>query len=170
MLLLDGMRRWDLLMGRCCSPASGRLEPGFGEIRRYYVSMGTRRHILTLIDEQSKRATCSICGEMDVRLVRKRGSAYWTCRTLEREHAERGRRKRGIPPRNLSTEPRRKPHVYSKHKGDTCAMCGFVPEHTCQLDVDHIDGDCTNDDPTNLQTLCANCHRLKTYRQVHSRP
>jgi 5-methylcytosine-specific restriction endonuclease McrA len=31
-----------------------------------------------------------------------------------------------------------------------------------QLDVDHIDGNHANDDPSNLQTLCANCHRLKT--------
>jgi len=32
-----------------------------------------------------------------------------------------------------------------------------------QLDIDHIDGDHTNEDPSNLQTLCANCHRYKTY-------
>jgi 5-methylcytosine-specific restriction endonuclease McrA len=31
-----------------------------------------------------------------------------------------------------------------------------------QLDVDHIDGDHTNNELNNLQTLCANCHRLKT--------
>jgi 5-methylcytosine-specific restriction endonuclease McrA len=31
------------------------------------------------------------------------------------------------------------------------------------LDVDHIDGDRFNNDPANLQTLCANCHRLKTH-------
>jgi len=54
---------------------------------------------------------------------------------------------------------------YKEYKGTTCEMCGFVPEHKCQLDVDHIDGNHSNDDPTNLQTLCANCHRLKTYKQ-----
>jgi 5-methylcytosine-specific restriction endonuclease McrA len=37
--------------------------------------------------------------------------------------------------------------------------------HSCQLDVDHIDGDHDNNDPENLQTLCANCHRLKTQIQ-----
>ena len=30
------------------------------------------------------------------------------------------------------------------------------------LDVDHIDEDGTNNDPENLQTLCACCHRAKT--------
>lgn len=33
-----------------------------------------------------------------------------------------------------------------------------------QLDVDHIDGDKTNNDPSNLVTLCKNCHALKTFQ------
>jgi 5-methylcytosine-specific restriction endonuclease McrA len=49
-----------------------------------------------------------------------------------------------------------------KLKGSNCERCGFVPEDMVQLDVDHIDGDRSNNEPSNLQTLCANCHRLKT--------
>jgi 5-methylcytosine-specific restriction endonuclease McrA len=49
------------------------------------------------------------------------------------------------------------------HKKDSCECCGFIPTHRVQLDVDHIDGNKLNNDPNNLQTLCANCHRLKTY-------
>ena len=30
------------------------------------------------------------------------------------------------------------------------------------MDVDHIDGNHDNNDPVNLKTLCACCHRLKT--------
>jgi 5-methylcytosine-specific restriction endonuclease McrA len=52
---------------------------------------------------------------------------------------------------------------YRKHKTDQCAFCGFVAIHSVQLDVDHIDGDHKNNDVSNLQTLCANCHRLKTH-------
>lgn len=48
------------------------------------------------------------------------------------------------------------------HKKDSCERCGFIPEDKVQLDVDHIDGDRSNNDLSNLQTLCANCHRLKT--------
>ena len=48
-------------------------------------------------------------------------------------------------------------------KGSTCELCGFIPVNLVQLDVDHIDGDGSNNDPSNLQTICANCHRLKTH-------
>jgi hypothetical protein len=54
---------------------------------------------------------------------------------------------------------------YTLHKKAVCELCGFIPVNRCQLDVDHIDGDRTNSEPNNLQTLCANCHRLKTYKQ-----
>jgi len=52
---------------------------------------------------------------------------------------------------------------YRKHKKDYCELCGFVAIVAAQLDVDHIDGDRTNNHIDNLQTLCANCHRLKTH-------
>jgi hypothetical protein len=47
-------------------------------------------------------------------------------------------------------------------KDDKCRRCGFVPEDLCQLTVDHIDRDHSNNDKDNLQTLCGNCHYLKT--------
>lgn len=52
---------------------------------------------------------------------------------------------------------------YRRYKKTYCEICGFEG-HYCQLDVDHKDGDHTNNDPSNLQTLCANCHRLKTWK------
>lgn len=48
-------------------------------------------------------------------------------------------------------------------KEEKCSNCGFVAIHSCQLDVDHIDEDHSNNSLDNLQTLCANCHRLKTW-------
>ena len=48
------------------------------------------------------------------------------------------------------------------YKKQVCERCGFVPEHECQLDVDHKDANHSNNDPSNHQTLCACCHRLKT--------
>jgi len=42
--------------------------------------------------------------------------------------------------------------------------------HKCEfqfhmLEVDHIDDDRNNNVSNNLQTLCANCHKIKTYRK-----
>ena len=51
---------------------------------------------------------------------------------------------------------------YRVHKKTYCELCGFVAVHTAQLDVDHVDGNHFNDELSNLMTLCANCHRLKT--------
>ena len=52
---------------------------------------------------------------------------------------------------------------YMQHRKESCEECGFVPVHKVQLDVDHVDGDRSNNHPSNLKTLCANCHRLKTW-------
>ena len=54
-------------------------------------------------------------------------------------------------------------HHYRKHKKKYCEYCGFIALNKCQLDIDHIDGNHKNNNIENLQTLCANCHRLKTY-------
>ena len=61
---------------------------------------------------------------------------------------------------NRRQELRKRPWLL--HRKDNCERCGFVPVDMCQLDVDHIDGNKDNNDPSNYLTLCANCHRLKT--------
>lgn len=48
-------------------------------------------------------------------------------------------------------------------KGGICESCGFIAIKPCQLDLDHIDGNKLNNSTNNIQTLCANCHRLKTF-------
>lgn len=57
----------------------------------------------------------------------------------------------------------KKRRPYLKYKKSYCEHCSFIPLHPCQLDVDHIDGNHKNNNEDNLQTLCANCHRLKTH-------
>ncbi len=62
--------------------------------------------------------------------------------------------------RNRRTRASKRPHV--KHKGDHCEICGFIALNECQLDVHHLDNNHANNEESNLQTLCANCHRLVT--------
>lgn len=83
-------------------------------------------------------------------------------RNLEKHHRKAlGRGRDGY--RTMCQPCRVRP--YTRNKKGYCEDCGFVAEHPVQLDVDHIDGNHENNDSTNLQTLCANCHRLKTIKQ-----
>jgi hypothetical protein len=106
-------------------------------------------HRLSNVDVEARTAICAECGPVKVRLksAGSNGRRRWRCNEYLKD--ERNTRMR----------------VYRVYKEDTCSSCGFIPDHPVQLDVDHIDGVHDNDDPTNLQTLCANCHRLKTYIQ-----
>jgi hypothetical protein len=54
---------------------------------------------------------------------------------------------------------------YGILKGNYCELCGFVPQVSAQLEIDHIDGDRNNNHKDNLQTLCCNCHALKSYNE-----
>jgi hypothetical protein len=63
-------------------------------------------------------------------------------------------------------------HPYLRYRKNYCenqdgSKLGFRCTSTilisAQLDVDHIDGDPSNNDPSNLQTLCKCCHTYKTH-------
>ena len=64
--------------------------------------------------------------------------------------------------RELCLKGREERRPYRQFVKDYCEECGFIAVHKCQLDVDHIYGNHENNEESNLQTLCANCHRLKT--------
>lgn len=106
------------------------------------------KHSLTEVDEVARTGICSICGHTKIKLRNSKAKSpagKYKCKTVYKKSY------------NKSIYP------YSVYKKETCQHCGFIPSHASQLDVDHIDGDRWNNDPDNLQTLCANCHRLKTH-------
>lgn len=51
--------------------------------------------------------------------------------------------------------------TYRRHLKTVCEQCGFVPQDYCQLDAHHKDGNRQNNTAENIETLCANCHRLE---------
>ncbi len=104
-------------------------------------------HKLTNINEEARTGLCSVCGPTKIKL-------------RDKNRPLRGRyRCKAVYKRNIIKSQ----YPYAVHKKESCEHCGFIPVHVSQLDVDHIDGDRWNNDPTNLQTLCSNCHRLKTH-------
>ena len=105
-------------------------------------------HSLSEINEEHKTGICSICGLVRV-VIRDKNkvklNSKYRCGTTHKAN-------------NL-----RFSYPYRKYKKDYCQNCGFLAANPCQLDVDHIDGNNKNNEPSNLQTLCANCHRYKTF-------
>ena len=97
-------------------------------------------HRLTEIEPEARTAVCQHCGP--VKINRKGyngdGSIKWRCAT--------------------GFHAAKRPH--RAFKTGICERCNFEAEDECQLDVHHKDGDHFNNAPGNLQTLCANCHRL----------
>jgi 5-methylcytosine-specific restriction endonuclease McrA len=117
-------------------------------IKNYYDSKGRKTHV-------SWRKVCWKCH--DARTSEKHGLKRISQITAKRQG-------------KTETEYKNQFHPYLKHRKDYCENVDGRLGHKCtativwngQLQVDHIDGNHSNNNPENLQTLCANCHSLKT--------
>ena len=59
----------------------------------------------------------------------------------------------------------RSTHIQAHEDNLLCAECLLNGISTLMSDVDHIDGDTFNNEPTSLQSLCKPCHSRKTARE-----
>jgi hypothetical protein len=63
-------------------------------------------------------------------------------------------------------------YIYNERKISGCIVCGKDPSVFCVFDtkhhIDHVDGNHSNNDPKNLQRMCASCHSKKTNEQTRS--
>lgn len=110
--------------------------------------MGRWVHRLSNRNLEAMKADCSLCGPVTV----YRSGNSVRCATSK----QASNNKRAGP--NGYNRRRR----YAAEVGH-CQNCGFDAMHSCQLDVDHKNGD-WKDDQDNWWVLCANCHRLKTFQ------
>lgn len=102
-----------------------------------------KQHALTKICKESKTAFCGKCGLVGVRICKDgKGYPYYRCNRSQKGKTDR------------------KKEYHRKMKGSVCELCGFIPQHSRQLDIHHIDENHFNDNPKNLQTVCYCCHRL----------
>jgi hypothetical protein len=110
---------------------------------------------------------------------RKGSKKYYTrhktqCLEEQKERREKNLEEDPVKVRQKEKEYRADPEVkarkikyqrnrdrpWRQYLADSCEQCGFIPEHECQLDIHHRDEDKGNNDPANLMTVCANCHRI----------
>lgn len=106
--------------------------------------MGKWVHRLKDINEEELLAFCIGCNR--IVKIRKR--------------IRNGRRAFACYIPHLNYNNLRRNHRYRKFLKDKCERCGFIPEHRKQMDIHHKDKNHSNNEESNLQTLCANCHRL----------
>jgi 5-methylcytosine-specific restriction endonuclease McrA len=108
------------------------------------------KHKVTNVNEDELTGDCAVCG------VGVRVKKSYQKRENQKQHY-RCYRKYLVT--KISIE-----RPWDFHRKDYCERCGFLPEHDCQLTVDHIDGNKNNNEVSNYRTLCANCHNLKSFQ------
>jgi hypothetical protein len=117
----------------------------------YYNRTNQAAGITKKMIDKKERPVCPCCTQKPVAVnCIKKGVTYY--RKLCDICARLGKSIKPSPPKWYKSGYRKKPH---------CERCGFkaeVPEQ--QLLVYHVDGDLSNNDRSNLKTVCLNCRPL----------
>ncbi len=105
------------------------------------------------VAEDSRWSQCKTC---DGKVFFKRTYCSAACQQEDRYEAE-------IKPKILRgevSEPSTLKRFLKRERGDNCAICTINTWNGLPLvlQLDHVDGDATNNQPANLRLLCPNCH------------
>jgi 5-methylcytosine-specific restriction endonuclease McrA len=60
-------------------------------------------------------------------------------------------------------------HATRKYPVTHCELCGVKSTGKGTIERDHIDGNRSNNNPENLQSLCTDCHKKKTSKDIDNR-
>jgi len=72
--------------------------------------------------------------------------------------------------RKFSSEVEQRTLKNQRYRCNDCGkVIGEVKGRLVWFDYDHIDGNPSNNDPSNCQALCKNCHQHKTERERNSK-
>jgi len=125
------------------------------------------------IDTNKKKAKeryCLNCKKSIKRTINKYCST--DCQT-NYQHKEKIKNwKNGIPIKNINTPKWLRMYLFEKYN-NKCCKCGWNEINSYSnkqpLEVEHIDGNSTNNKEENLELLCPNCHSLTpTYRALNT--
>ncbi|OWB24491.1 HNH endonuclease, partial [Xanthomonas oryzae] len=86
----------------------------------------------------------------------------WKPYTEDSKQAQRRQARRALPTNARQWRQLRAAHLAAEPLCRQCARGGRV---VAASDVDHIDGDDSNNAPDNLQSLCHACHSRKTAKE-----
>ncbi|MRG98858.1 HNH endonuclease [Xanthomonas sontii] len=85
--------------------------------------------------------------------------SWWRPYKEDSKQAQRRQARRALPTNSTRWRRIRAAHLAGEPLCRQCALRGLV---VAASDVDHIDGDDSNNDAENLQSLCRACHSRKT--------
>ncbi|MBB4126231.1 5-methylcytosine-specific restriction protein A [Xanthomonas translucens] len=88
--------------------------------------------------------------------------SWWKPYKEDNKQAQRRQARRALATNSVRWRRIRAAHLAVEPLCRLCAARGLVVAAT---DVDHVDGDDSNNDPGNLQSLCHPCHSRKTARE-----
>lgn len=110
-------------------------------------------------------ATCNVTPRQVQRIVKKAGKS----RTQSESYIlaiKRGRmvyyRKPEHLKRKRKTLSLKLRYAILERDNRTCQSCGGTVVDGLRIEIDHIDDDATNNDPSNLQVLCNHCNQGKS--------